>query len=94
MSRLSTTPTLVLALALFTIAVCPAKAQVPLSPRSLGMGGAMIAQREKGKVFFEAQGVYERMKTSLALTGVERQILLVPEMCPVFLSFFLGLASG
>ncbi|MCH7471562.1 molecular chaperone DnaK [bacterium] len=27
------------------------------------MGGAMIAQREKGKVLFEGQGVYERMKT-------------------------------
>jgi len=27
------------------------------------MGGMLIAQREKGKVLFEAQGVYERLKT-------------------------------
>jgi molecular chaperone DnaK len=27
------------------------------------MGGSMVAQREKGKVVFEGQGVYEKMKT-------------------------------
>ena len=73
MSRLSTPPTLLLALALFTIAVCPAKAQVPLSPRSLGMGGAMVAAaRGQDAVFLNPAnlGLAGTPRWSVALVGV------------------------
>jgi hypothetical protein len=79
MSRLSTTPTLVLALALFTIAVCPAKAQVPLSPRSLGMGGAMIAAaRGQDAVFLNPAnlGLAGAPRWSVALVGISASAVL------------------
>jgi molecular chaperone DnaK len=38
------------------------------------MGGSMIAQREKGKLYFEAQGVYDRLKTleKMAADGAKK----------------------
>lgn len=73
MSRPSTLLALLLALALFRIAVSPADAQVPLSPRSLGMGGAMIgAARGQDAVFLNPAnlGLADSPRWSVALAGI------------------------
>ena len=73
MPRLSKLPTLLLALALITIVSSEANAQVPLSPRSLGMGGAMIgAARGQEAVFLNPAnlGLAGSPRWSVALVGV------------------------
>lgn len=73
MPRLSKLPTLLLPLALLTIASSALRAQVPLSPRSLGMGGAMIATaRGQDAVFLNPAnlGLQGSPRWSVALVGV------------------------
>ena len=73
MPRLSKLPTLLLALALIRIAPLEANAQVPLSPRSLGMGGALIgAARGQEAVFLNPAnlGLAGSPRWSVALVGV------------------------
>jgi hypothetical protein len=73
MLRLSKVPTLLFALALFRIAPAEGNAQVPLSPRSLGMGGAMIASaRGQEAIFLNPAnlGLAESPRWSVALVGV------------------------
>lgn len=73
MSRLSRLSTLLLVLAIIRIAPSAADAQVPLSPRSLGMGGAMIAAaRGQEAVFLNPAnlGLANSPDWSVALVGV------------------------
>src|SRR5688572_5158019 len=73
MPRLSRLPTSLLVLALFTIAPSDGTAQVPLSPRSLGMGGAMVgAARGQEAVFLNPAnlGLEGSPDWSVALVGV------------------------
>src|SRR5690606_37734620 len=73
MSRLSRQAALLFSLALLTIAPVRANAQVPLSPRSLGMGGAMIgAARGQEAVFLNPAnlGLEGSPRWSVALVGV------------------------
>lgn len=79
MSRLSRSPTLLVMLALWTIAAVPAHAQVPLSPRSLGMGGAMIAAaRGQDAVFLNPAnlGLADTPRWSVGLVGISAEAVL------------------
>lgn len=79
MSRLSRSPMLLVMLVLWTIAVVPAQAQVPLSPRSLGMGGAMIAAaRGQDAVFLNPAnlGLAGTPRWSVGLVGISAEAVL------------------